>query len=257
MTITFRNRLLTLLLIVTFLLAGSYLAASYLAAVVLQLPEQELLTVLDAGPSVVVGLAGVIWLRRVYRKTSAPTVFFFTVFLFCVTADGLRVAQVFLTLAREPFSFGLLVTKTVWALRLGSLFSLLFASLFLLDFSYEGYGTLLLAGTAACVLLVVGLPLQSSLPDAHGLYPLGDTLGLALFFGLILLVATANHALAWWKDHRSEASADAGRRIPLLMVVWVLVAGGWLGGLLWNPWWLTLMAPGIVLLGQQARDTLL
>jgi hypothetical protein len=252
MTLTFRNGLLTLLLAVMAVLAAGYGAALFL---VFGEPEGALL--IQAGPPLLVGLAGILWLRGLYRKSNAPPVFFLAVFVFCVGADTLSALQAYFLVTNEPFAFGVALTRTVWGFRIGGLVCLLLGSLFLLDFSYEKYGTLLAVATLSSIALVSGLPLQTTRPDSRGLYPLGDPLGLTVLFALILALTTANYLIAWWNEEKVAATEQINRRkAPLLLVIWLLISVGWGLGLWLNPWWELLMIPAVALLVRRPRDTL-
>jgi len=252
MTLTFRNGLLTLLLLVMAVLAVGYGAALFL---VFGEPEGALL--IEAGPPLIVGLAGLIWLRRVYRKSNAPTVFFLAVFLFCVGADTLGALQAYFLVTNEPFAFGVALTRTVWGFRIGGLVCLLLGSLFLLEFSYEKYGTLIAVAVLASIVLVSGLPLQTTRPDSRGLYPLGDALGLTVLFALIIALSTANYLLAWWNEEKAAATQQVNdRKLPLMLGIWLLILAGWGLGLWLSPWWEFLMVPGAALLGGRNRGTL-
>jgi hypothetical protein len=253
MTLMFRNGFLTLLLVLT-----AVLLSAYMGALVLLWAEPEWDLWVQGLPSLATGFLGLIWMRRVYRKFNLPMAFFFAAFFFCVAMDSLKVAQAFLLIENQPFAYGVLLTRVVWGVRLAALFLLLVGSLFLVKFTYQNYGALLLATFAGALVLAIGLPLQTSEPDPQGLYPVGDSLWLALFFALIMAVTTVNHVLSWVRVAQTDvAQGQQASLISTQIAVWGLVLVGWGAGLAFSPWFNVLFVPAVVLLGRQARSTVL
>ena len=160
-------------------------------------------------PVVIVGL---FYLRILFRKTSAPEVFFFAFFLFSLVGESFRVSQVFFVLNESSFFWGIALTRTVWSLRLFGLFMLFAASLFTLEFNYQKFGNFVGLSLGLALFLGVNLTIQTTVLDSDGLYSPGDERGLAfifIFLGALALVSFSVAAFLGKKSHGLSQLAAA------------------------------------------------
>ena len=160
MTLSFRNGLLTLLLVLAgvagvFLTYSAFIAGSdfgwkstfpaqeavsfwFLRRPATEIPLAPLLwQLLVLLPLVFVSL---FYLRLLYRKTNSPELFFLSFFVFSLMGEGLRVLQLFYLLNDQSFFWSLVLTRVVWIFRLFGLFMAFSASLFGLEFTYQKLG---------------------------------------------------------------------------------------------------------------------
>jgi len=252
MTLSIRNGSLALAFSLLVLVTGAYsvLAALLVAregwtALVGPLPLWGLLA--ESGAALAVAAVGSVVVRRAFRKSAEPELFFFTLFLASVAGEALLLWQAWLGWEGLPLWFSGVLTRTVWAFRLTGLFLLFCGSLFSFDFSYRKFGTLFaLCGLAATAVAAL-LPLHTTAARNHVLVAIGDAPGVALVTTLLALVAATNFALGAFRSGTPLAWSRAGAAFFFL--------SGWALSITVAPWLALLHIPGIVLAVYKADQT--
>lgn len=255
MTLTVRNGLLTLGSIVLILLVTGYgiLSVTLVSregwgARIGPVTLIELL--METGLTLGGTIAGFILLRRGFRKTAAPELFFFTLFLVTLAGEGLLLAQAWLHFEGFPLWFSGALTRIIWAFRLTGLFLLFCGSLFTLEFPYRKYGNLVTASVASGVFLAVLLPLHSTSARNHLLFAIGDAPGVVLVTAVLALVTGGNFLMGAIRPGTADqAWARAWAALFFL--------GGWTAAIVLAPWGTLLALPGILLAVWRAEQTTL
>ncbi|HTH14707.1 MAG TPA: hypothetical protein VMB23_09930 [Spirochaetia bacterium] len=252
MTLSLRNGILTLAFSVLLLLTLGYGVLAFVlvsregwtAAVG---PGNLLQLLLAAAPAPLGGLAGFIFVRRVYRKSSAPEDFFFALFLASLGGESLLVLQAWLNLSGQAAYYTGLLTRVVWAFRFTGLSFLVLGGLFAFEFPYRKYANLVVGSLAAGIFLAVQIPLQSTSARNHLLYAVGDAPGLVLTTILLAIMVVGSFFLG------ARRPGTQGR-------VWsrawaaVFFLAGWSLAIVAAPWGLLLAAPGVVLVAWKAEQ---
>lgn len=252
MTLTIRNGVLALAFI---LLLAQVLGYGVLAFLLVTregwgavVGEGTLLRLLLGTVAVpIVSLAGFLLVRRAYRKSAAPEVFFFSLFLATLAGESLLLLQAWVTFAGMASYFTALLTRVVWAFRFTGLFLLFCSSLYAFDFPFRKYGNLVLASVAAGVFLAVLLPLHSSSARNHLLFAVGDAPGMVLVTGIFAAVATLNFVAGALR----AGSVSTGFR------AWAAVSfvTAWALSIVFGPWAIVLGVPGVVLVSWKAEQS--
>lgn len=253
MTLSFRNALLLFGFSVLVLLTLGY------GLVSVTLVSQEGWTA-RIGPVTLVGLlaqaagvtaltlSGFVLVRRAYRKSSAPELFFFSLFLVTLAGEGLLLVQAWLHFGGYPLWYSGLLTRTMWAFRFAGLFLLFCGSLFAFDFPYRKYGNLVAGSVAAGIFLAVLIPLHSTSARNHLLFAIGDAPGVVLVTTLLAVVTGANYLIG---AVRPGAADQAWSRATAA----VFLLAGWTVAIIAAPWGAVLAVPGIVLASWKAEQT--
>ena len=253
MTLSIRNGLLTLAFSVLLILALGYGFLSF----VLVTREGWLAVVghgsllrllLETAATPVGGLVGFILVRQAYRKSAAPEVFFFSLFIAALAGESLLLVQAWVNFQGLASYFTALVTRIVWAFRFAGLFFLLSASLYSFEFSYRKYGNLVAVSIGAGIFLATILPLHSSSARNHLLFAVGDTPGMVLVTFLLAVVVAVNFLVGSRRPGAPERSWVRAWAAVSFLIAWTvaIVAG---------PWGTLLAAPGVVLVCLKAEQT--
>lgn len=193
-------------------------------------------------------LAGFVLVRRAYRKSSAPELFFFALFLVTLAGEGLLLVQAWLHFGGYPLWYSGVLTRTMWAFRFAGLFLLFCGSLFAFDFPYRKYGNLVAASVVAGIFLAALIPLHSISARNHLLFAIGDAPGVVLVTTILATVTAANYLIG---ATRPGASDQAWPRA--LGAVFLLA--GWTVAIIAAPWGALLALPGIGLTSWKAEQT--
>ena len=266
MTLSFRNGLLTLLLVLAgaagiFLTYSAFIAGSdfgwkstfpaqeavsfwFLRRPVIEVPMAPLLwQLLVLMPLVFVSL---FYVRLLYRKTNSPELFFLSFFVFSLMGEGLRVLQIFYLLNDQSYFLSLVLTRVVWIFRLFGLFMVFSASLFGLEFTYQKLGNFVGMSLGLAVFLGANLTFQTTTLDSTGLYAPGDERGLLLIFLFLILLTLANFVFSAVVKKRPHSLGQMGSVIFLLAASQVAYFGAVWSGLL--------LIPGAALLGRKVQS---
>jgi len=195
-------------------------------------------------------LTGFILMRRAYRKSSAPELFFFSLFLVTLAGEGLLLTQAWLHFGGYPAWFSGLLTRTIWAFRWTGLLLLFCGSLFVFEFPYRKYANLVAGSAAAGIFIAAMLPLHSTSARNHLLFAIGDAPGVVLATTLLAIVAGGNYLIGATRPGAGDrAWARAGAALFFL--------AAWTTSVVVAPWGTLLSLPGIFLATWQAEKNTL
>jgi len=197
-----------------------------------------------------IGIVGFVLVRRAFRKSAAPELFFFSLFLVTLAGEGLLLTQAWLHFGGYSSWFSGLLTRVIWAFRFTGLFLLFCGSLFAFDFPYRKYGNLVLGSVAAGLFVAVLIPLHSTSARNHLLFAIGDASGVVLVTAVIATVTAVNYLLGARRPGAPDrAWARATAALSFL--------AGWTLAIISAPWGAILVVPGVVLAAWKAEQTAL
>lgn len=213
-TLTTRNTILFILLVVTIAIAFLVGFSGYLyrpesvdiAELTPRLTsEQQYLFVRWNQPSVQVGhllvalsvgsaisIVGTILVLRYFRRTNAPEVFLFALFLVSISGDNFKLAIPLLIMLDQPPFYGVIVTRVIQFCHLFGVFSLFASTLFATGMDYQRLGNV------TVVTFIVALAMTYTMPvDSHTLYPslvfqMGDQLTLQILVAALAGLSVVN-----------------------------------------------------------------
>lgn len=266
MTLAFRNSLLTFLLTMTILITAFFFATSVILiqtygwgakisstqvhffwfAYAASLEASLSSNLISIGLALICALGAQIYFRQVFRKTTSPEIFFVSVFFFALSTEGLRILQIFVSMENASYFLGLMLTRVVYLFRIFSVLALLAGSLYVLDFQYQKYGTVLGLTFLLSLLTAAAIPMDTGHLNTNLLYGLADERGLGYFFIIFELIVAVNFVLAS-VTKKSVALAWIGLAVLLIM------AGGELTRFnqIWSP---VLFVPSVILLGRKTQE---
>lgn len=266
MTLSFRNGLLTFLLAVTAVLAGFFLYTAFSAQqhfgwdTLLPVTEDHRLwffswsagevhlynVILEIGLLLPIVLGGLLYLRQVFRKTTAAELFFFAVFLASLGGETLRIIQIFFLLQDQPFFEGVFLTRIIWTFRFFGLFSLFLASMYAQGLNYQKYGNLVGLSLVISLVISFNLPIQTMGVQSDLLFPLGDERGTAILFLTFTVMTLLNFWLCIHMKKRENAA--------FLLLASLLYYFGWQATLFGFYLASLLLVPGTILLGRKTQE---
>ncbi len=255
MTLSIRNGLLALAFSVLLVLA---LGHGFLAFVLVtregwraEVGDGTLLQLLVETAAVpLVSTVGFIFVRRAHRKSAAPEVFFFSLFLATLAGESLLLLQAWVTLAGMASYFTAMLTRVVWAFRFTGLFLLLCSSLYAFGFPFRKYGNLVVASVAAGVFLSVLLPLRSTSARNHLLFAVGDAPGMVLVTILLASVVAVNFLVGSRRSGAADRARSRAWGALLFLASWSLT-------ITFGPWAVLVAVPGIILTSRKAEQNTL
>jgi len=253
MTLSIRNGLLALAfgVLLLFVLGYGFLAFYLVSREgwTAQVGEGTLLKLLLETVAAPVGsLVGFVFVRRAYRKSAAPEIFFFSLFLVTLAGESLLLVQAWVSFAGMASYFTALVTRVVWAFRFTGLFLLVSASLYAFDFPYRKFGNLVVGSLGAGIFLSVSLPLHSTSARNHLLFAVGDAPGMVMV--TILLGAVV--ALNFFAGSRLPGAPDRAWVRAWTALSFLLA---WTLSIVSGPWATLLALPGIGLIAWKSEQT--
>lgn len=211
MTLAARNTLLRVGLVLVFTLLLGYIAGGVF---VLTRGDPTGLEVIDEGQSWLgiawaAGARQLYWLLggllvqgvvsfvalwtmlRMFRKTTAPEMFFFAVFVFTLALDLAKAGQLVIVILEYPPMYGAMLTRVVHFGHFLGIFCLLSSSLYLSGLEYQKTGIVLGIGALLALTLAYSLPVDFSRLFPNLLHPVGDQTTIqvvALLLSLLVLV---------------------------------------------------------------------
>lgn len=192
-------------------------------------------------------LTAFFFVRRAYRKSAAPEVFFFAMFLAAFAGESLLVVQAWINLSGLSLYFTALLTRTVWAFRFTALGFLVCGSLFGFDFTFRKYGNLVVLSIAAGIFLAVLVPLHSTSARNHLLFAVGDAPGMVLVTVVLALAVATSYLVAARRPGARDRARQRAWAAVFYLAAWGLaIAGG--------PWGAVLAAPGVALTSWRAEQ---
>ena len=198
----------------------------------------------------VVSLVGFILVRRAYRKSSAPEMFFFSLFLATLAGESLLLLQAWVTFVGLASYFTAILTRVVWAFRFTGLFLLFCGSLYAFDFPFRKYGNLVFGSATAGIALAVLLPLHSSSARNHLLFAVGDASGMVLVTVLLAMVVAVNFLVGSQRPGSPERGWFRAWAAVFFLATWSLA-------IVFGPWAALLAIPGIILAAWKAEQNAL
>lgn len=224
MTLSVRNSILRISLV-------SILAAMGAAAVLLlraerPLPTAEALGMLQrhrwlvfgwttAGGSVawiVIGLflvaafvfIGTLIMVRYFRKTTAPEMLFFILFVLAAGFDIWKVGHVVLHLEPLPIYFAVLLTRLVHFAHLFGVFSLFVSTLYLAGIEYQKTGTALGLAALLAMTIIYAIPVDHLTLNPNLVHKVGDESTIQSVMLILQLLSVANVVYAITYERHDE-----------------------------------------------------
>jgi len=253
MTLSIRNGLLALAFSVLLLLSLGYGLLTFVLVTQegwkAEVGHGDLLQLLFETALVPWGcLAGFLLVRRAYRKSAAPEMFFFSLFMATLAGESLLLLQAWVTFAGLASYFTALLTRVVWAFRFTGLFLLFCGSLYAFDFPFRKFGNLVAGSVAAGIFLAVLLPLHSSSARNHLLFAVGDASGMVLVTTLLAVVVAVNFLVGSRRSGAPDRAQPRAWAALFFLVAWSLA-------IVVGPWAALVAAPGIVLVCWKAEQS--
>jgi hypothetical protein len=181
---------------------------------------------------------------RMFRKTTAPEVFFFSVFVFTLAIDLVKVGQLVIVLLQYPPVYGAVLTRVLHFGHFLGIFCLLSSSLYLSGLEYQKTGVVLGMGALIALTLAYSLPVDFSRLLPNLMHPAGDQTTIQVVTLLLELIVLLNvlYALAAVQERAyltllaALVLVMAGREMVLYVAtplfysigVPLLIAGVWL-----------------------------
>ncbi len=183
---------------------------------------------------------GAYFLRRFFRKTSAPEVFFFTLFTITLCFESLRSVELYFLFLNLPTLYGIIVTRVVYFGYFLGAFCLLGSSLYTAGVQYQKYGNALGIAALVSFALAYVVPIDSLSPFPSLLFRIGNettTQTIALVIGMLTLLSYA----------MSVVTGGTEDRLPIALAVLMVILGRELLFYLSNP--VVVTAGAILLIG--------
>ncbi len=184
------------------------------------------------------GLIAFILFRALFRNTGQGELFFFSLFLFSLLIETLRLAVFNVQrLGASPLP-GIILSRMVFGGRIFGLLALLFGSLYALDFLYQKFEIIVAAMTLTAFLIALSLPFEPQLLLTNGLFRLSDEQGLFILCVSLTGLIVINNAITVFRGRVPSILAGiafmvAAREMllfalapPALIVGAVFFAGG-------------------------------
>ncbi|MBN2353627.1 MAG: hypothetical protein JXD23_13730 [Spirochaetales bacterium] len=159
-------------------------------------PFGETSSVAGMGLLAVVGIVGFVLYRTFFRTTGQGELFFLSLFLFSLLPETLRLAIFNLQLWHASPLIGVILSRIVFGSRMFGLLSLLFGSLYALDFQYQKYGIVVAAMILVSFLLTFSLPFDPQLLLTSGMFKLNDELGVFILYVSLAALLIVNNIIS-------------------------------------------------------------
>ncbi|MFP4010970.1 MAG: hypothetical protein ACLFUM_04655 [Spirochaetaceae bacterium] len=116
-----------------------------------------------------------IWIMvRMFRKTTAPEVFFFSAFVVTLALDLAKAGQLIVALLRSPLMYGELLTRAQYFGLFLGLFCLISSSVYLSGVEYQKTGMVLAIAALLAFTLSYALPVDPTRLLPNLIHPAGD-----------------------------------------------------------------------------------
>ncbi|MFO8064956.1 MAG: hypothetical protein ACQETQ_05830 [Spirochaetota bacterium] len=128
---------------------------------------------------------------RMFRKTTAPEVFFFSVFVFSLALDMVKAGQLVIVILHYSPVYGAMLTRVVHFGHFFGIFCLLSSSLYLSGLEYQKTGIVLGIVTLLSLTLAYNVPVDFSRLFPSLMHPVGDQTTMqvvALILGTLVLI---------------------------------------------------------------------
>lgn len=139
-----------------------------------------------------ISIVGTILVLRYFRRTNAPEVFLFALFLVSLSGDNFKLGIPLLIMLDQPPLYGVIVTRVIQFCHLFGVFCLFASTLFATGMDYQRLGNV------TVVAFIVALAMTYTMPvDSHTLYPslvfqMGDHLTLQILVVALAVLSVVN-----------------------------------------------------------------
>lgn len=168
--------------------------------------------------SVVTASVGGYFLRRFFLKTSAPEVFFFTIFTLSLCFEGVRSIELYFLYLNVPTLYGVIITRVVYFGYFLGAFCLLGSSLYAAGVQYPKYANPLGIAALISFTLAYVVPIDSLSPFPNLLFRIGNqatTQTISLVLGLLTILSYALAAM----------NGGSAERLPIVFAVLMVLVG--------------------------------
>lgn len=185
--------------------------------------------------------AGAVFIIRYFRKTTAPEMLFFVMFVLAAGFDIWKVGHVVLHLESLPVYFAVVLTRIVHFAHLFGVFSLFVSTLYLAGIEYQKTGTALGLAALLAMTIVYAVPVDHLTLNPNLVHKIGDETTIQSVVLILQLLSVANVVYSITYERHGEylpllpaiVAAIVGRELlfylpslPAALVGLVLLAGG-------------------------------
>lgn len=223
MTITFRNQLIQILSFISFLIngfLGFFVYQNYSAINELFINETiqsqkwwfilkpgsgdtMMISILSLFLLVIAGLLGNWLLHLSFRKSSSQEMFYFRIFLLCLSLSGLRVLHYFIELKHFGMYYHLILTRISYFLRLLGLGSLFLSGIAIFEKKFQRMSMIFLSVLAITFIMSMIIPVNQDFILGSLLNRLMDEVTLFMFI-LVLQVMVFMNFVMYFYQRRSK-----------------------------------------------------
>ncbi len=184
---------------------------------------------------------GTLVIVRYFRKTTAPEMLFFVMFVLAAGFDIWKVGHVILHLETVPVYFAVLLTRVVHFAHLFGVFSLFISTLYLAGIEYQKTGTALGLAALLAMTIIYAMPVDHLTLNPNLTHKIGDETTIQSVILILQLLSVANVVYSIAYERHDEyipllpavIAAVAGRELlfylpslPAALIGLVLLAGG-------------------------------
>ena len=184
---------------------------------------------------------GTLVIVRYFRKTTAPEMLFFVMFVLAAGFDIWKVGHVILHLETVPVYFAVLLTRVVHFAHLFGVFSLFISTLYLAGIEYQKTGTALGLAALLAMTIIYTMPVDHLTLNPNLTHKIGDETTIQSVILILQLLSVANVVYSIAYERHDEyipllpavIAAVAGRELlfylpslPAALIGLVLLAGG-------------------------------
>ena len=155
--------------------------------------------------------------RNLFRKTTSAEIFFFCLFIFSLSTEGLRIFNFLLIQARLPYTLTVLGTKAVLWGRISGLLFLFCASLYAAEFRYYKFGIIISITLAGSLILSYIIPVKTSIFLTHFIHPIGDEYGIFIISAGFSIITLINLLIA---------SLQRDRQLLFVLIGFIFIIAG-------------------------------
>lgn len=140
-----------------------------------------------------------LWIMlRMFRKTTAPEMFFFSVFIFTLALDMVKAGQLVILILQYPPVYGAMLTRVIHFGHFFGIFCLLSSSLYLSGLEYQKTGIVLGIAALTALTLAYSLPIDFSRLLPNLMHPAGDqtTIQVVALLLDVIIIVNVLYALA-------------------------------------------------------------
>jgi len=143
-------------------------------------------------------LLSLISLRTYFRKTASPEIFFFSLFIFTLAFQSLRILNLYLYSNYMPLLWQGYITRILFMSRLGGIFFLVSASLYAAGFKYQEYGIMVLVNIILSFVITMNLPINNFRLNSALFSTPGELIYWMILFVVLEILALVNLTIAFF-----------------------------------------------------------